>query len=161
MRMGVLRELVEKAWGMTVNATDLPSRLWRLVVIVVLAAVPTSARADDDPPIHERTVAPPNARYEIAHSTLMARLTFRLDRHTGKIDQLVTSPDGWLAWEPMVVLSLPEKTGNRPRFQLFMSGTLARITILLDTDNGKTWALKEIEAVDGEKRDLAWMPMSN
>jgi hypothetical protein len=136
------------------------SGLSRAVILLMVAAIAMPASADDDdPPIHERTVAPPNARYEIAQSAVMMRLTFRLDRYTGKIDQLVKSSDEMLGWEPMLVVGLPEKTGNRPRFQLFMSGTLARVTLLLDSDTGKTWMLTKIKNEDGEASDLTWLLM--
>ncbi len=92
--------------------------------------------------IHEQTSPVPGARFEVLQSTVAARWTFRLDRHTGRIWQLVKTRDDDNTWEEMPVVGLPQAGGTaRPRFQLFASGLAARHTFLLDTDTGRTWVV--------------------
>ncbi|WP_343725756.1 hypothetical protein [Herbaspirillum huttiense] len=83
-----------------------------------------------------------NARYEIVQSPMAARWTFKLDRYTGTVWQLVTTSDNDLTWEGMLIVQSPIVTSpSKPRFQLFTSGIAARHTFLLDTETGRTWQL--------------------
>jgi hypothetical protein len=90
------------------------------------------------------TAPPPNAHFEIIQSPFLARLTFRLDRYTGHVDQLVATKENDLTWDAMAVIGLPRPSLEaRPKYQIFMSGMLARITLLINTDTGQTWQLME------------------
>jgi hypothetical protein len=91
---------------------------------------------------HQMTASPPNARFQIVQSDIAAKWTFRLDRFTGQVDQLVRTNQGDSAWEGMPVKALPTVLSPaKAHFQLFTSGIAARHTFLLDTDTGKTWSL--------------------
>jgi len=112
------------------------------VAILVLIAI-GSAKAQTSPNAsHQTTSAIPNARYEIVQSAMAARWTFKLDRYTGSVWQLVATSDSGLTWEGMMVAQSPTVTSpSKPRFQLFTSGIAARHTFLLDTETGRTWQL--------------------
>lgn len=113
-------------------------------ILLLLSAVAGWTNAQDYPNAsHQRTSAIPSARFEIVQSPLAARWTFRLDRYTGQVWQLVSTADSGQAWQEMFVaqaLVLPSPT--KPRFQIFTSGIAARHTFMLDADTGRTWQLK-------------------
>ncbi|MBF0631963.1 MAG: hypothetical protein HQL89_13360 [Magnetococcales bacterium] len=91
---------------------------------------------------HQFTSPPLEARFEILQSQLAARWTFRLDRYSGRIWQLVITSDGDSTWEEMPVMGLPKGQATAlPHFQIFTSGLAARHTFLIDNDTGKTWVL--------------------
>lgn len=103
----------------------------------------------------QSTTLPEAARYEVVQSGLVARWTFRLDRYCGNVAQLVTAQSGAFTWEDMLIEGLPQCAASpRARYQIFTSGLLVRVTVLLDTSNGRAWYL----AQDG---DLPfWTPFS-
>jgi len=112
--------------------------------------------------VHQQTTTPPEARFEIAQSQLAVQWTFRLDRFTGHVVQLVKTADDDTAWEDMTVEGLPEvPNASRPRFQVFSSGLAARFTFLIDTTTGLTWQLvtAKRKAEDGTKYEVhSWQP---
>ena len=67
------------------------------VVLSMLLFFSTIANSQDISDVHQQTVAPINARFEIVQSELAAKWTFRLDRFTGRIAQLVQTRDGRVA----------------------------------------------------------------
>lgn len=113
-----------------------------LSILALTLLSPRSAQSQINTQPNEQTTTPTNARYEIVQSQLAARWTFRLDRYTGRIAQLVKTADDSSAWEEMTVYVLPTiASPSKPRFQLFTSGLAVRHTYLIDTDTGKTWIL--------------------
>ena len=135
---------------------------------IVLALAPQAATraADLDAAVrsHQATTSPLSARFEIVQSTLAARLTFRLDRFTGRVWELVKTKDDDSAWQETRVLDRPQiQTPTRPRFQIFTSGLAARHTVLLDTDTGKSWMVvngKQKEADGSETEHRVWQPFA-
>ncbi|NUU04233.1 hypothetical protein [Herbaspirillum robiniae] len=116
-------------------------RKYWMAVLLLIAIGPAEAQTSPYAP-HQLTNAVPNARYEIVQSPMAARWTFKLDRHTGGVWQLVATSDNGLTWEGMVVVQPPTvNSPSKPRFQLFTSGIAARYTFLLDTETGRTWQL--------------------
>lgn len=101
------------------------------------------AQANDFPySSHQFTSPPSAARFEIVQSQIAAKWTFRLDRYSGRIWQLVKTNDDDNAWEEMPVIGLPKgQPATRPHFQIFTSGLAARHTLLIDNDSGETWVL--------------------
>lgn len=135
----------------------------RLLACFLLSMLYLPLRAQQSPSdIHQHTAPPVNARFEIVQSELAAKLTFRLDRFTGHIAQLVRTATDENAWEDMQVVGLPPITqATRPRFQIFTSGLAARFTFLFDTDTGKTWVVVAVKrrASDGTEYDVSlWQP---
>lgn len=117
-------------------------------------AAPAFGQIPEPTPIHSSTAGPAGARYEIVQSTLAVRWTFRLDRFTGSVAQLVQSSQGDLRWDRMLVIDLsPIQAPGKPRFQIFLSGIAARNTYLLDTDTGRTWQL-----VKAKDETMVWEP---
>jgi len=113
-------------------------------------------------PPHQYTASAANARFEILQSPLAAKWTFRLDKFSGCIWQLVKTKDDDMSWEEMLVLDLPKiQAPTRPRFQLFTSGLAARHTFLIDGDTGRTWlvASGKHKRNDGTEYDVViWQP---
>ena len=137
--------------------------LWLALPIVLLLPVTVGAQELSDQ--HQQTTTPPNARFEVMQSQLVARLTFRLDRFTGRVAQLVRTSDDNNAWEEMEVIGLPAMSqAARPRFQLFTSGIAARHTFLIDNDTGKTWVIvngKRTNSDGSEYEVTLWEPFTN
>lgn len=136
-----------------------------LLAIVMLAVWPAWAGAQDTAPVHHQTTPPPHARFEIVQSPVAARWTFRLDRFSGRVSQIVSTADDDVAWENMEVIGLPgTQAAARPRFQIFTSGIAARYTFLLDTENGRTWqvATARRKSPDGTEYEVSvWQPFAN
>ena len=113
-----------------------------VLTVSLLLVFGLALRAQEPSDIHQQTVAPSNARYEIVQSELAAKWTFRLDRFTGHVAQLTHNKDNENVWEEMRIINIPYiATPTRARFQIFTSGLAARHTFLIDTDTGKTWVI--------------------
>ena len=102
--------------------------------------------------VHQHSTIPPTARFEIVQSELAAKWTFRLDRFTGHVAQLVRTTNDDPAWQEMEVVRLiPTQTASaRPRFEIFASGLAAKHTFLIDTDTGVTWRLTHIHGTHAD-----------
>jgi hypothetical protein len=123
------------------------------------------AQADDfPPPPHQNTSPPSAARFEILQSSLAAKWTFRLDRYSGRVWQLVKTNDDDNTWEEMPIVGLAKgQTAAKPRFQLFTSGLAARHTFLIDNDTGKTWLVVtgKRKSKDGTEYEVnIWQPFA-
>lgn len=132
-----------------------------LLLVVICAAAPAEAQTEPSD-VHQATTAPAGARFEIIQSELAAKWTFRLDRFSGQVSQLVKTKDDQTAWEEMAVASrLSVSQPTRARFQLFSSGIAARWTFLIDTDTGRAWQLttsKEKLPDGSEQENHSWQP---
>jgi hypothetical protein len=116
----------------------------RLLLLALLAVPGSRALAQRDFVQHERTSAPAEARFEFVQSTLVAPSSFRLDKMTGRVDQIVMRPDSTLAWQPIPRREHPRGDERHPgqvNYQLFISGMMNRHTYLLNVNNGATWQL--------------------
>ncbi len=147
----------------TLRRRETENALKPSLTFFVAISVVSSALAQEAPrPIHQQTTLPASARFEIIQSTLAARLTFRLDRYTGQVWQLVKTRDDDNTWEETPVSGLAKGTQSaRPRFQIFTSGFAVRHTFLLDTDTGKTWLIvvSRRKNPDGTEYDQnVWAP---
>jgi hypothetical protein len=131
-------------------------------VFLALALIAPAALAQSVTDVHQLTTTPPDARFEIVQSQLTAQWTFRLDRFTGHVVQLVKTVDDNTSWEDMTIAGLPDVPNpSRPRFQIFTSGIAARFTFLIDTTTGLTWQLvtTKMKAEDGTKYEVnSWQP---
>lgn len=98
------------------------------------------------------SVPPENARFQIVQSEMAAKATFKLDRFTGRVWQLLSTPDGNI-WSQMSVESLSPNgvPSSAPRFHIFTSGVALKFTYLLDTMSGRTW-----EFASSEKFNDIW-----
>jgi hypothetical protein len=112
---------------------------------------------------HQQSTPPVDARYEIVQSQLAAKWTFRLDRFTGRVSQLVKNSDDDSTWERMEIIGLPAITPARARFQIFTSGLAARYTFLIDTTTGITWMVVtgKRRGSDGSESEVnVWQPFA-
>jgi hypothetical protein len=132
-------------------------------MLCALSFLSARSSAQQEPSeIHQHSTPPADARFEIVQSELAAKWTFRLDRITGHVAQLVKTADD-AAWEDMEVIDLPYYTTDRPRFQIFTSGLAARHTFLIDTTSGKTWVItnRTRSRTDGTHDEVAvWQPFA-
>lgn len=138
----------------------------RYCLILILIVISNTLHAQNMPSdVHQYTNIAPEGRYEIVQSELAAKWTFRLDRYTGDVSQLVTTSDGSDAWEFMIIIGKPNITPPyKPRFQIFTSGLAARHTFLIDNDTGRTWVLSSIKDKDknGKTYELTvWDPFES
>ena len=134
----------------------------RFLTLALTILLGTFSAAAQDLPAdkHQQTTPPPNARFEIIQSELSARWTFRLERYTGRVYQLVKVPDTSSTWQVMPMSPRPSPGPSKhAHFQIFTSGLAARHTFLMDTDSGFTWMLvsRMERAADGtEERIDGW-----
>jgi hypothetical protein len=138
--------------------------LWFLSLSLSLAPALLSQQ---EPPsdIHQHTAPPADARYEIVQSELAAKWTFRLDRFTGHVSQLVQSEDHETSWVQMQVFGLaqPNSIPARDHYQIFTSGLAAKHTFLIDTNSGKTWLLVTGKRTRGDGTEYEvhlWQPFA-
>lgn len=137
----------------------------KIVAFLAFCAVSATAVSQDYPsPSSQQTSANPGARYEIIQSPLAAKWTFRLDRFSGRVWQLVKTKDNDSTWEEMSVYELPKlASASRARFQLFTSGLAARHTFIVDSDSGKTWLLVTGKRTNNDGTDSqvsSWQPFA-
>lgn len=110
-------------------------------------------------PKYSAISSPVGSRFEIVQSPLLARLTFKLDRFNGRVWQLVVDSSNGTSWQSMAVLPPPSvaATASTPRFQLFLSGMVARDSLLLDTMTGAVWRVTE--NTEGKHHYFIWAPI--
>ena len=127
-----------------------------LSVLAVLGIIASPAFAQSDYlDRHETTDQPSFGCYQIVQSQKARRWTFRLNRCTGDVDQLVADSEGEISWESMSVGFKPDLSGKTvPRFTMFLSGWSAADMFLIDTSNGATWNLTQADV--GSTQILFW-----
>jgi hypothetical protein len=125
-------------------------------LLVFLFALPLFGQESNALP--DRTSPAVNARFQMVQSPILARLTFLLDTWTGDIWNFVVDKNGNNSWEKTLV-----KTPNHwnlpahQRFQIFLSGRLARVAILLDNDTGMTW--QYVASSSDPQSEALWQPL--
>jgi hypothetical protein len=127
------------------------------IFLLCLILLPLRAFGQDDPhPAATReTEASSTSRFRIIQSDLAVRITFRLDRYTGAVSQIVKDNSGSTAWQAMDILPRPSvKLPDHPRFQIFTSGMAVKFTFLLDNDTGTTWQLCQTTEKQADGSDL-------
>jgi hypothetical protein len=143
-------------------ANRIRQRVSCLTLSVVLCCAQTACEPRRSTNVQETGESSMNAnepaRYEIIQSTIGVWWTFRLDRFTGRVFQLVETSNKQNAWREMRVADLvtnasPEK---RVRFQLVTSTIAARETYLIDLDTGKTWSPITLTNDNGKELDTYW-----
>lgn len=83
-------------------------------------------------------------RFEIIQSEVARGFTFKLDKYTGTVFQLVNDDKGVLVWEKVPVLSiLNSDENNEITYQLFLGGLTVQDTYLLNIKTGKACILKD------------------
>ena len=129
------------------------SRSIASIVVLLLIAAPVFAQEDSPLTPHAMSDMPSWGRYQIVQSHNSYVLTFRLDRHTGDVDQFAYINDGsgvaeWRSLDSAPGLQVVSD-GSEPRFVLFTSGPFPIDMFLIDTTSGQTWALRADGTIDG------------
>ena len=83
-------------------------KVTRTAVLVGLLSGGAPMGQPENSDVHQSTVLPSNAQFEVVQSELAAKWTFLLDRFTGHVWQLVGTADNGNAWESVRVIGLPE-----------------------------------------------------
>jgi hypothetical protein len=117
--------------------------LKRLILLAGIAAnffIGPDANAQDlNSAIHYSTLTPPDARFELLQSALVARLTLLVDKNSGDVFQIVRTRNNEFAWEKIYRVK---------------SKIAAKHTYLLNIHTGQTWLLTE-----DKKEGLFWVPI--
>lgn len=112
---------------------------------VALLALATIAAAQD-----QRTPEPYfGGTFEIV-SLSFPYSTYKLNRFTGQIFQMVGNSRDKYHWKEMEVVGLPKDDLTEPRYQMVL---LDSYSFLLDTATGKTWILVS------DSRGTRWQPL--
>jgi len=140
-----------------IDGESMRTHLFLLLLVLFPANIVAQETQEQHPDTTRETEASSTSRFRIIQSDLVVRLTFKLDRYTGAVSQLVKNSDGNSAWQLMDISPLPVvKIPDHARFQIFTSGLAVRFTFLLDNDTGKTWQLVSAttKATDGTESSV-------
>ena len=110
-------------------------------ILVLLASSVTNAQEQT---YHVSTTVPDSARYEIVQSFgLITRLTIRLDRYTGRTWVMPVVGDV-VAWQtlPWADADSGGSNSKQPRYQIFSSSNFINMTLLMNTDSGRSWYIE-------------------
>lgn len=128
-----------------------------LALYVFLATFSAAVFAEDfiTPP-HQITAAPLESRYELIQSPLAAKGTYRLDKYTGAVHQIVKTKDDDTVWQeiPRRKHFLDRRVEGKVNYELFTSGLAMRFTYLMNVNTGATWQL-----IETQEKDLVWSPV--
>jgi hypothetical protein len=107
--------------------------------------------------LHEKTMTPQNSRYEFVQSHIAARSTFKVDKFTGQVYQLVQAENGNITWQEIVKIQHQndKRKDAQVNYQFFMSGMAAKFTFLINVWTGATWQLTE----DTKTEEIFWDPI--
>jgi hypothetical protein len=144
-------------WPRSLSAGNMRTLVAWLMLAAFSLVSAVNASAQSDFAQHERSAAPPESRYQLVQSTLVARSTFRLDKMLGQIDQIVMRDDSSITWQRVPRREHPSgdpQVTGRVNYQLFLSGLANRHTYLMNVNNGSTWQL-----VLTKEETLVWEPV--
>src|SRR5437016_2891859 len=128
---------------------EVPLMKRRILLTVAILSLPlTSAVNAQDLPTHTsaQTSAPSDSRFEIIQSNIAVIWTFKLDKFSGQVYQLVHNKNDELVWDLMAKDPNPANTAVVPgkvNYQIFTSGIAAQFTILMNVNSGASWLLRE------------------
>jgi hypothetical protein len=124
--------------------------------IIFTCCIASASWAEDVTPNHQKTSAPPEVRFELLQSPLAVRGTFKLDKYSGAVYQIVKTKDDDTVWQEMPRYSHPldKRTDGRVSYQLFTSGLAMKFTFLMNVNTGAAWQL-----IETPQKDLVWTPI--
>ena len=127
-----------------------------LFALLLLGPISGIAVAAESGPTNASSAVADSARFQIVQSPILVKLTFRLDRFTGNTWQYVAIPGGGVAWQPIPRVEIVDdtKVTGRVNYQIFLSGVLASVSLLVNTNTGASWVLTE-----DPKQGLFWSPI--
>lgn len=107
--------------------------------------------------VTHQTNSQTSGRFEIVQSTLLNRLMFKLDKYTGKTFQIVDAGDSTIVWQEVLTKKhfLSDlKNPGKINYQIFLSGFMAKLTLLININTGATWQL-----VQDDVDEVFWDPI--
>ena len=126
------------------------------IFILCICSIVSLCWADNATPDHQKTSAPLDARYEFVQSQISVRGTYKLDKYSGAVYQIVTTKDGDIGWQEIYKKNHPldKRTDGMVNYQIFTSGISFRFTFLINVNTGATWQLLETS-----QKELVWLPI--
>lgn len=127
-----------------------------LTIILIILSFPSYSQDEEYPGTVSSTI-PQSSRYEIIQSNLIARFTFKIDKYSGNVYQLVSDTADVQSWSKMKrIKHVSDVIVNKSKvnYQLFTSGITVRFTYLVNIDTGASWLLVK----DDEDNNL-WEPI--
>ena len=118
-----------------------------LTIILIILSIPSYSQDEEYPGPVSSTI-PQSSRYEIIQSNLIARFTFKIDKYSGNVYQLVSDTVDVQSWSKMErIKHVSDVIVNKSKvnYQLFTSGIAVRFTYLMNIDTGATWLLVKDE----------------
>jgi hypothetical protein len=113
-----------------------------LVCFLMLFCIVPSFADDVQIPVSTSTES---GRFEFIQSTIARRISFMLDKYTGRVWQMVQiSKQGEIGFAP-IPKDIPstDAKSEKINYQLYMSGTALKDCFLLNINTGEVWQLVE------------------
>lgn len=84
-------------------------------------------------------------KYELVQSDMVARLTFKIDKHNGRVWQIIEESDGSYSWDMIEREESANdvKIDNKINYQFFMSGLAVKFSYLINVNTGIVWQILE------------------
>lgn len=91
---------------------------------------------------NQSTSVPTDSRFELIQSELAAKITLKVDKHSGAAYQLLQDEKG-IAWQIIKSEKHPNDTikAGKVNYQVFTSGLAVSMTYLINLNTGATWQL--------------------
>ena len=121
----------------------------RLLIVLLLSS---PVFAQDHLRQNVTTTSISGARFEIFQSTVVVKVTFKLDKYTGQVWEIVRHPETeTFVWQFIRHSGVTKAIAtNKVSYQLFTSGIAVRHTYLLNIHTGVTW--QHVHNKDGNSR---------
>lgn len=132
--------------------------IFAILVLMLLGSAHAQNLDEHSLRAHEETPLPADARYAFVQSHIAASGTFKLDRFTGDVYQLIQKSDGDLTWDKLLRLAHQDDKNQKEgaaNYQLFLSGIRMSHTFLMNVRSGATWELLK----DPKTTQIYWSPL--
>ena len=112
-----------------------------LFVFLSVLSIVTMGQAGNNYSVSTSTTS---GRWEIIQSPILRSHTFKLDKHSGDVCQMVCQgkKDDKVVWEKMKRLSIDfYDPTNEINYQIYISGVTAKDVFLINIHSGRVWTL--------------------
>ena len=116
------------------------------MLIILLLSSPVLAGDDI---VHEHLTTQDSYRWEIIQSSISVTVTFKVDKWTGKVWEIVRDSEGDFSWRYIPFVDVRSAPYDKIAYKIFTSGIQMRHTYLINVNNGATWLL----AADSKKKN--------
>ncbi|MBW2312511.1 MAG: hypothetical protein JRF35_15835 [Deltaproteobacteria bacterium] len=118
----------------------------KTILLLIVLTIPISVFAQDQEyPDNQTSTTPAETRYELVQSLIAAKGTFKIDKFTGNVYQLVKTSTGTISWDLIIKEKVKGEVikQGKVNYQFFTSGLAMKFTFLLNVNSGQTWQLVE------------------